>query len=244
MPILAYGGIVPLSSVPHARGLVVYHRVTTSVQAGSKKKGWPKLRAAAWDVHRQIDSAYPGRIVGEPFYDVGSGRVTTHKPNLVEASIFAKENDLTLVASELSRLLRADDYDEHDNFHATPKPEEYQALRKVLNCCRVATVVPPWVTDSERRSAAIKRSPNNGRPSPFMQIGGSLFTFLGPRRDTKSYEAAALKFGVSVPTIRRWMGATVDPNLIGGEVGIKWGKLGNPITVFERMLRTIDQRNA
>src|SRR5262245_15298171 len=195
------------------RGVVPYHRVSEyGSQTGGK--GLPKLIEKANAIRDEIRGTAPGRLRRIPFYGVESGKVSCPRPCLVAAAEWANERQAILVAADLSRFIRAEDYHRRTNWDAWPSDEEFQVLRELTLGVPLATLAPPELTESERHSRATKRTARCGRPSALsLELKWKALQLLGkdmawneePSEWTGQSEGQVAKqLGVSKSTLSRF----------------------------------------
>lgn len=200
------------------RGLVPYFRVSEAgYQTGGKGK--PKLRAKAEAVFNELRSRAPGKVRHVTFYGVERGHVTAPRGKLVEAARWAKAHRCVLVTWDLSRFIRAAAYHNFDNPEARPTRAEFHRLRRDLTFgVPLATILPPDITEAERRSLATKRGIAQGcKRSIPLALAWRIPTLLGSRnskgRFENNYEYVASRLGCSRMAISRWLDMLVPPHL-------------------------------
>lgn len=205
------GGVLPLAAelerVPDAR-IVVYHRVSSYGQAG---RGKCKLEQNTSAVVGAVQTAAPGRH-RTTVQGVEEGRLTCPRKALARAvrhaSCLPKG---MIVAADVSRFIRAGNYDRRTNSEAIPTPEEFARLREFTRGIPLATLADPSMTESQRHSLATRRAGTAGRPSSISpELAAAIFGELGwlallPRgwRWKRSLAEVAREFGVSVQAIGR-----------------------------------------
>ncbi|MBI1915631.1 MAG: recombinase family protein [Planctomycetes bacterium] len=191
-------------------GLVVYSRVSSWQQAGRGKR---KLQEKTDALVNAIRAQVPARIVS--IVDaVEEGKLTKPRPKLQEAARLAAKQGCILVVADLSRFLRAEAYDPQKNLNAWPTREEFAHLKELTLGVPLATVASPFLSESDRHSAATRRTGKAGRPrkiSPEMEADiferlGCYAVFpwdLGGLRWERSLATVAKLFGVHPSTIKR-----------------------------------------
>ncbi|MBY0458486.1 MAG: hypothetical protein K2V38_14195, partial [Gemmataceae bacterium] len=112
-----------LARQPQA-GLVVYHRCSTHSQAGT---GLTRLHAKTAAVVEQVQGSAPGRVV-EVVQGVEEGRLSARRRHLDRAveRVLRERQPTLLVAIDLSRFLRSEDYHRQANPEAWPTAEEFE----------------------------------------------------------------------------------------------------------------------
>jgi hypothetical protein len=159
------GGIVhlPQALKQYPNELSLYHRVSSrnANQAGRRRE---KLKEKTQAVLRQLH-ALTDRDVRGIFQGVEEGKMSKPRPTLKAAAAWAVKHDLILVAVDLSRFIRAEEFDGSDGTKLEVWPSR-QAFARLRACtgCLLATIEDPLMTESERRSKATKLTGNAGRP--------------------------------------------------------------------------------
>ncbi len=74
------------------------------------------------------------------------------------------EPDCILTAGDLSRLLRAEEFDHSTNLEAWPRREEFAEFHKRTFDVVCATLADPLLSEKQRRSLATRRTGKCGRP--------------------------------------------------------------------------------
>ena len=92
------------------------------------------------------------------------GKLSASRPRLISAAQDARKYKAMLVAYDLSRFLRPAAYDPRTNSHAEPTPDEFELLHEMTFGVVLATVLPPWLPESDRQSYLTKRTGKAGRP--------------------------------------------------------------------------------
>jgi hypothetical protein len=141
--------------------LLVYHRVSSYNQAG---KGKVKLEAMTDALFTEVCKIALGSVWPVPFFGVEEGKLSKRRPTLLKAVEYARPRGLMLVARDLSRFVRSEDYCRRTNPEAWPTPAEFARLHEMTGGVILATLEPPTLTEAERQSRATKRSEKCGRP--------------------------------------------------------------------------------
>jgi hypothetical protein len=208
------GGVLhlPQALKQHSNELSLYHRVS-SRNANQAGKGRQKLKEKTQAVLRQL-RALTDREVRGIFQAVEEGRMSKPRPTLKAAAAWAVKHDLILVAADLSRFIRAEEFDGSDGskLEAWPSREAFARLRACTGCL-LATIEHPLMTESQRRSKATKLTGKAGRPRrltdeqveemfealQYLFVDGSGRWRWGPC----SIREVANHFGVGVATVVR-----------------------------------------
>jgi hypothetical protein len=160
-------------------GIAVYNRMSSYPQAG---KGKVKLEATTYALDREIRRLAPGKVRRAPFFGVEEGKLSKHRPILLEAVEYAaraatrRGGPVILVAGDLSRFIRSEAYHRWKNPEAWPTPEEFDALLAIspaLSAAKLirseaggvllATVADPLLTGAERHKLAMERAKRAGK---------------------------------------------------------------------------------
>jgi hypothetical protein len=170
MPIIAdsapqgNGGILKFADavLEHPdKGVVVYNRVSTWSQAGKgKAKLIEKTDALVAEVRQLGGKGRLRRIVRA----VEEGKLSEPRRALISACEDARKWRAIVVAGDLSRFLRAGDYNRRTNRNAWPTEHEFAALKHLARGAVLATVADPLMTEDERHSLATRRRGKQGRP--------------------------------------------------------------------------------
>jgi len=164
MPILIKrpptGGVlhafVALRQNPGA-AIIAFHRE-------SGRRGKSILSANADALVAEIEKIAPGRL-RQTVAGVEKGKLSARRELLARAVEYAREQPgAIIVASDLSRFIRSESYDRSKNRDAWPTSSEFAALHLVTWGVKLATVVPPWYSESKRHSMATRRTGRAGRP--------------------------------------------------------------------------------
>jgi hypothetical protein len=193
-----------------------YNRVTSRQQAGPKSEGMPKLKAKTAALRAEAERLVPGRILHDPvFQDQEAGKLSDPRRCLVAAAAFAAEDGLALLAPDLSRFLRSEDYHRTKNPEAWPTPGEFGRLRELTLGVPLVTVADPRLTEAGRHARRMKRAAGCGRPREISpQKEAAILAALGrPRLERGTsrvrwetpIEAVAEDFGVSVGAVKHFL---------------------------------------
>lgn len=144
------------------RGLAIYNRVSSWGQAGVGKVNLKDKDRGVLEAVRGI--AAPGRLKRVPISGVEEGKLSVPRPKLLEAAEYAAGRNLILVAGDLSRFIRPEQFNHVKNPNAWPTDEEFERLRAMTGGVILATVESPLLTARERQSKATKRTKKHGRP--------------------------------------------------------------------------------
>jgi hypothetical protein len=144
--------------------LVLYNRVSSYGQAG---KGKPKLQEKTAAVVAKIHKLAPGRLL-ETFDGVEEGKLSKRRTHLRRAVEYAKERRAILVAGDVSRFIRSEQFCHVNNVEARPTLEEFARFRAMTGSLILATVAHPMMTESQRRSLATKATDKCGRPREYV----------------------------------------------------------------------------
>lgn len=142
--------------------VIIYNRTSNRSQAG---KGNVKLKEKTESLCREVEELLdPYRIVGV-VQKVERGKVDSKRPCLEQAVSLAEQQDNPVIVTyELTRFIRALDYDRIKNNQAWPTKEEFDKLHRLTHHIPLATVLPPYLTESERHSLATRKTGKAGRP--------------------------------------------------------------------------------
>jgi hypothetical protein len=147
------------------------------------------------------------------------GKLDQPRRDLIRAAKAARKLNAMVVAYDLSRLLRPENYDCRTNPNAEPTPSDLERLHDLTGGVVLATFVPPWLTESERHSLATKRTGNAGRPCKIpMERIPEVFAALGALGMTPDerllwqnpIRSVAKEFGVSCATIQKIITDNLD----------------------------------
>jgi hypothetical protein len=118
-----------LKQYPDAR-LVVYNRVSTYSQAG---KGKVRLEEKTSAIYRVIWELAPNFPLRASVRGIEEGKLSKPRPALHRAMKAARDyrGPAILVTSDLSRLIRSEDYHRQTNPDAWPTLEEFALLREM-----------------------------------------------------------------------------------------------------------------
>jgi hypothetical protein len=166
MPPLLYrpetGGVFKLEEwerpAPDARGVALYDRTSgwTSVAAGKleARKEW------MMDQVRKVCSL-PLRFI--PCGRVESGKLSDYRPHLINVTEHARKHRLIVVARDLSRFIRAEEYDRRTNRLAWPTFEELRKLWDITFKVPLATLWSPDLKEDERHKMTVQAAAEMGR---------------------------------------------------------------------------------
>lgn len=205
------GGILPLAKAladhPNT-GLTVYSRVSSCGQAGPGKV---LLEEKTKALVQEVETIAPDKI-RRIVSAVEEGKLAGPRRNLVDAAEFAKKNGLILVAADLSRFIRAQEYHRRTNRNAWPTSKEFAALRELTGNVTLATVADPGLSENERHAKATRRTGKAGRPRVidqalaekiFEDLGILCLSWCGVCRWERPLRQVAADFGVSAAAIHR-----------------------------------------
>lgn len=215
------GGTEDILHLPEAlgrypdHGIYVYNRVSSYDQAG---KGKLKLEEKTRAVVEKVRELAPGKLRAI-ISGIEEGKLSKPRRKLLDAAERAAKGwrgPMMLVASDLSRFIRSEDYDRRINIDARPTPDEFARLRAMTRGLVLATLAHPSMTESERHSLATKRNDKCGRPRTitpelweaiFRELGCAFPPWRGRGSSRGTFERpmaeVAEKFGVSPGTISK-----------------------------------------
>jgi hypothetical protein len=159
--------------------MILYNRTSGyGKQAGHDRSNLEEKETVLYRAVRQLTEDRPLRkivsVAGE------RGKVSAPRPGLIGAAQDARKLNAMLVAYDLSRFLRPEAYDPRKDPHAWPTPAEFEQLREMTFGVLLATVLPPWLSESERHSYLTKRTGKAGRkPKLSPERAAEVFAALG-----------------------------------------------------------------
>ena len=204
-------GINHVSSLPKDKPAAVYLRMSTSSQAGDRRR---KLIAQADRItHWLLDEGYS--VDEEPWTEVALGKMTAERPVLEHAAEHANKIGGALITRDLARYVRPENYHRVQNRDAAVRPKDYNRLLK--RTCKVPlyTLCPPRAAEDERVEFASRWGGKRGRPSAIknlamaLNICTDLLYKSHPARNgrwQKSIPEVAEKHGISSKTIDNFLG--------------------------------------
>jgi hypothetical protein len=244
------GGVLALSDAlrrwPEA-GLVLYHRMSGYKQAG---KGLWKLQAATTDLFDAVRARASWKVLHIPFSGVEEGKLSKRRPKLIQAAgwavRYAATRHLTviLVASDLSRFIRAESYCRRTHPEARPTPEEFAQLHEMTRDIPLATLADPLLTEKERHARTMdraRRAGTCGRPRKPLEptVALQILEMLGrPRNRNGRVEwdtpmgVVAERFRIPKARVQRLLDEPA-PN----RPGRRWKDLPHPAAVYREALR-------
>jgi len=191
---------------------------------GGKRGNRPEDKAAALDA--EIDRLAPGRR-RKTFWGVEEGKMSARRPTLIEAVEYALQHHCMIVAWDLSRLVRAWDFDRWSKWHAWPTRRDFLALNKLLRGVPAATVMDPLLTESQRHGKATQRGDPGREPTISDDLALEICCAIevivrGVGRDgrpsayrrpyfTPTLAALAAAYKVSIAAIRRMLARPSPP---------------------------------
>lgn len=212
-----------------------YHRCSTRKQAGPGRSLLAEKARAAGEAMYEMA---PGRLRRvTPFYGIEKGQITSPRPTLTEALSYAWSHGAGIVAADLSRIIRSDEFGPN-NIEAVPRADEFQGLEELSKGIVIATLLPPETTEGERRSLATKRSGKAGREAKTdpMRILG----LLGRKKKDGTYEHSFRKVAERCNSGKDAVARLLAKTVPDGS-GRCWGDLDCPAEVY-RQLCIADRR--
>jgi hypothetical protein len=234
-------------------GFVVYNRVSSWSQAG---KGKVKLQEKTDAVFHQVRKRAPGRVRRMPFFGVEEGKLSSARPKLLAAARYATDpynirhrGPMFLVASDLSRLIRSEDYHRRTNPDAWPTPEEFAEFRQMTFGVICATLADPLMTEMERHARTMERAKQTGKCGRPRKIGHQLayrilqalgMPFNSRGRVIWDEGASSLgsvakqfeRYGVDKQTVQRLVDSKVPRELCKGRTGQRWKDCSRPAEAY------------
>lgn len=235
------GGIMLLfdavEQFPDAR-IVLYNRVSSWNQAG---KGKAKLEAKTYAVVRDVRDIAPGKL-RQICRGVEEGKLSKPRRTLLEAAADAAKKGMILVASDLSRFIRAEEYHRWENPDAWPSPDEFALLRKLTRGAVLATVWEPDLTESDRQQLATMSTGKHGRPSKVDYATGlailKMLGFPDKEHGTTKWSEGMMSLGfvarrLSIPKARvqRFVDSDAPLELTDGKK-MRWKDLYDPARAY------------
>jgi hypothetical protein len=157
-------------------GIVPYNRVSGRAQAGRRKV---KLEQKTEPLVAAIRKRFPFRV-RTVVQGVETGKLADPRPYLLEAAEYAKKHGCIIVASDLSRFIRAQSYHRRKNPEAVPPMEEMDRLGIMTYRVPLLTLLDPDLTEAARHGEAIRRTKKAGRPRAITpELAEQIFADLG-----------------------------------------------------------------
>jgi hypothetical protein len=207
------------------RGTVIYNRVSTREQAG---RGKAKLMEKTWlfdDVKRRAPDRRRYAVIDA--IETAQLSDPDARPELLRATRYAEERKAIIVVWDWTRLFRPAAYHPKTNRNARPTPEDFRMLHELTRGVRLATVMPPHLTERELHSRATKKTGKAGRPRKLTaemlaqavaMMKVMLFPAYVPSRTARyvtSIRKVARHFGVAPSTMRGYLACKLPSGRTG-----------------------------
>jgi hypothetical protein len=149
------------------------------------------LKAKTEAIAEQVNNLAPDML-----HDVQSGieegKMSKRRRVLVSAAERARKCGCMVVAADLSRFIRAEQYHRTANRLAWPTAEEFRVLSELTGGVVLTTVEDPKLDEDERHSIATRRTGKAGRPrviddDTMQKIVGDIHTLCMPYHGNKRW---------------------------------------------------------